>query len=321
MLLTGAAGYIGARLSAAAESAGWRVLRCGRRRADPGPSLHHYDCDDPSSVDLLPLDCDAVVHLAGLAHRYPPHEPTEEQFHRTNAEGARLLAIAARGRARRFVLISSIAALGQAPGGLLRVNGEPRPTNAYGRSKLRAEQAVAQALTDSGTALSILRLPAVYGPGAPGAVRHLANWVRSGRPLPSHCRKVRRSVIGISNVLDAILCATKHAGTETVLAMPSDPETPTVFELAQRMGKIVGRTAWTLPAPEWLLFAGAAVARRSGFAAGSASKVMRLLENAVIADRSMVDSLNWKAPLTLEQGLREMLAYEGTRQGSPRGPE
>src|SRR5690606_20224571 len=87
-----------------------------------------------------------VVHLAGIAHasRLIP----EATYMAVNAEAAASLAEASRrAGASSFVLMSSVRAqCGPASAQVLRESDPPAPSDAYGRSKLAAERAVAEVL-------------------------------------------------------------------------------------------------------------------------------------------------------------------------------
>ncbi|WP_163616173.1 NAD-dependent epimerase/dehydratase family protein, partial [Klebsiella pneumoniae] len=87
---------------------------------------------------------DAVVHSAGLAHAMSG--APEDDYRSANTEATRRLAEAAeRAGVRRFVFLSSIRAQSgpSAPAPLTEAD-TPLPTDAYGRSKLAAEQALAE---------------------------------------------------------------------------------------------------------------------------------------------------------------------------------
>jgi nucleoside-diphosphate-sugar epimerase len=103
-----------------------------------------------------------IVHAAGLVKA-----KTADDFMRTNCGGTEnLLAAALENRAtlRRFVLVSSLAALrpSDGSGSPSAEDVEPRPVTDYGRSKLAAERA-ALAKKDE-LPLVVIRPPAIYGP-------------------------------------------------------------------------------------------------------------------------------------------------------------
>ena len=121
------------------------------------------DLLDDRSVRESPVWDDAthVFHVAGVTKRR-----TLAQFRHGNVVPTAniLAAIAARGaRVRRMVLVSSQAAAGPADAADRPVGEDdpPRPIEAYGRSKLEAEQATARYAAT--VPITIVRPSAVYG--------------------------------------------------------------------------------------------------------------------------------------------------------------
>lgn len=163
--ITGATGFIGPHIVRRLRADGWQVRILTRRAVDPAPFGPEVETirgalDDRDSLERLVLGAAAVVHVAGLIKAR-----TRGDFFAANADNTRRLAeIAAAAPAPpRFVLMSSLAAR------------EPDLSD-YAASKRAGETA----LIAAGSALSwsILRPPAVYGPGDPAtlsffrAVRH-----------------------------------------------------------------------------------------------------------------------------------------------------
>ena len=95
---------------------------------------------------------------------------------------------AQRAGVRRFVFLSSIRAQsGPSAQDVLTEALEPRPTDAYGRSKLAAEQELAQLELD----WAALRLTLVYGPGVKGNMAELVRFACSPYPLPLAALRAR----------------------------------------------------------------------------------------------------------------------------------
>jgi nucleoside-diphosphate-sugar epimerase len=149
--VTGAGGFIGTRLVERLLAQGVRVRVLVHRRppAIEGPADRletiRGSLEEQSALVGLVRDATAVIHLAGLIKAR-----SRAAFFRVNQGGTRRLleAIADQGRPPRLVHVSSLAAR------------EPA-LSAYAASKRAGEDAV----TAAGRRWTVLRPPAVYGPG------------------------------------------------------------------------------------------------------------------------------------------------------------
>ncbi len=202
-------------------------------------------------------DVDAVVHSAALAHAMSGQP--EDDYRTINTEATIGLARAAeRAGVKRFVFLSSIRAQsGPTADRVLTEEDPPAPTDAYGRSKLAAEQGLAELGID----WVALRPVLVYGPGVKGNMAALINLARSPLPLPFTGLRGQRSLLAVENLASAV---------ETVLKLPdairrplivADPEPLTVADMIAALRAGLGRRAGLLPAPASLL---EAVARLTG---------------------------------------------------------
>ncbi len=169
-LVTGAIGYIAARLVPALVADGWRVRATGRRpRPDNLPEGVEYQSsdlagDEPEQLDRLCRGVTHVFHLAGASSS----KSTQEQMDRNNVDAtAGLLGAASRGRLERFVHMSSTSIYGEEkPLPLpVREDVEPSASRGYGKAKWGAEQEV-WARGAQGMPVVVLRPVTVYGPGA-----------------------------------------------------------------------------------------------------------------------------------------------------------
>jgi nucleoside-diphosphate-sugar epimerase len=223
ILVTGASGFIGRALVAALARDGHTVRAAVRRSQlcfpDKVEVVRHADLAQP--VDWRPLlaGIEQIVHLAGIAHTGHGVEPAAYDL--VNRQATAQLAIAAaQARVNRLVFVSSIRAQsGAAADHALTERDPPTPTDAYGRSKLAAEEAVRAA----GLPFTILRPVLLYGLGVKGNFAILASAAASPLPLPVKNFVNRRSMLGIDNFISAlkfVLSAPNTIGETYVVADP-----------------------------------------------------------------------------------------------------
>ncbi len=168
VLITGGSGFLGSHIATELARAGHSVVALVRKSSKtsflnsiPGLELATGAVEDAASVRRAMDGIDAVIHSAGLVKA-----KTEAEFHHVNAGGTQILIDAAREVApklRRFVLVSSLAAVGPSLDGKpIPSDASPSPLTHYGRSKLAAER-VALAHKDT-MPVTIIRPPMIYGP-------------------------------------------------------------------------------------------------------------------------------------------------------------
>src|SRR5712691_6754970 len=181
--LTGATGFIGQCLLRELPKRGYR-LRVLLRRPSTVPmaaaSAVVGDLARPQNMAAALADVDAVIHSAGLAHAMSGLP--EDDYRMLNTQATIGLARAAqRAGAKRFVFLSSIRAQsGPTAEQILTEDLTPAPSDAYGRSKLAAEQGLAELDLD----WAALRLVLVYGAGVKGNMAELLRFARAPYPLP-----------------------------------------------------------------------------------------------------------------------------------------
>ena len=141
--LTGATGFIGQYLLRELPRRGHRLRVLLRRPTSmlvQGSSAVIGDLSRPQNMGAALAGVDAIVHSAGLPGAMSGFP--EDDYRILNTEATIGLAQAAhRAGVKRFVFLSSIRAqCGPTAEQVLTENLEPRPTDAYGKSKLAAEE-------------------------------------------------------------------------------------------------------------------------------------------------------------------------------------
>jgi UDP-glucose 4-epimerase len=203
LLVLGGGGFIGAHLVRSLLDAGdevvvvdaWcrygapesaeraRTLAWRRRRLLTGAALCTLHTDDAASLRALvaAYEPEVVVHLANLplAARAQSH-PEEAEAGILGATRALLDVLRAGRRPGRLVYASSSMVYGDFAVEPMPEDHRPAPRETYGRMKLAAEQAVAEAAARDGYEATIVRPSAVYGPGDLGG-RFIARLVDAAR--------------------------------------------------------------------------------------------------------------------------------------------
>ncbi|MCK1511889.1 NAD-dependent epimerase/dehydratase family protein [Bradyrhizobium sp. 190] len=251
VLVTGADGFVGRHLVPYLVAQGYAVIAASRAATT-------FDNLDVTAVPLPDLSrlfdwqplldhCDAVVHLAGIAHKYAGDDFYDRVNHRATSALARAIS---RGPTKHLVFISSIAAQsGSYSAHELTEDDFPTPNNAYGRSKFAAEQAVRAA----GISFTILRPVVIYGEGEKGNFATVHRLSRLPIPLPFGLLAAQRSVLSIQNFTSAVGTALNNPGARGETFIVSDPAPVTVASLIARHRTSLGRSPWLMPVPEsWL---------------------------------------------------------------------
>ncbi len=213
ILVTGASGFAGRAVTTTLAGPERPIRAAARYPAGIVASDHVepvYLPDLVSEIDWSPLlqDMDAVIHLAGIAHAGPGIP--ENQYDQVNHAATDALARACAARNIRLLFVSSIRAqTGPVADHTLTEADLPQPTDAYGRSKLAAEDAVRA----SGADVTILRPVVMYGPGVKGNVATLLRLADTPFPLPFADFDNQRSLLAIDNLVSAIDFVLTHIST------------------------------------------------------------------------------------------------------------
>ena len=250
ILVTGCHGFLGRHLVPYLVARGHRVIAASRSATTPGsPNIVPAQVPDLSiSFDWKPFlqDCDAVIHLAGIAHTVA----NEDSYDRINNLATKRLAQSAHRCGVHLVFVSSIAAQsGSASEYELTEDDPPRPNNAYGRSKLAAETAIRA----SGASFTILRPVVIYGDGEKGNFAIVNKLSRLPVPLPFGRLTALRSVLSVQNFCSAVELVLTDSRARGQTFLVSDPTPVTVSALIARYRASLGKPPGLIPMPEkWI---------------------------------------------------------------------
>jgi nucleoside-diphosphate-sugar epimerase len=295
LAVTGATGFVGGHVLAAAAAQGARVQALARRPQPPRDGVRWIagSLEDRTALEALVAGSDALIHVAGVVN---PTDPAD--FWRGNVAGTAALRAVAGGRP--FVHVSSLAAR------------EPALSR-YGASKRQAEDVARGA---SGP-LAIVRPPAVYGPGDTDLLP-LFRAVRAGLvPLPAGNRAAMIYAADLGQCLVALAqdlggaCRAAGGLFEVDDGMAGYAQR----DLALAIGMAMGTNPHVLPVPAAALALGALAATAAARVTGGQPRLSRdraryLAHPDWTTDSRPLRALGLWAPATpLEAGLQQTVSW------------
>jgi nucleoside-diphosphate-sugar epimerase len=290
--VTGGTGFVGSRFVETAVDAGHRVQALTRRPQPPRAGIDWVEgsLGDGDSLRRLVTGSNCVVHIAGVINA-----PDPEDFDRGNVQGTlAMLAAATAAGITRFVHVSSLAAR------------EPNLSK-YGASKARSEELV----RGSGLDWAIVRPPAVYGPGDRETLELFRMAKLRLMLLPP---RGRVSLIHVDDLARLLLALAEASEPSGVVLEPDDgaPRGWTHKQLAQAIGRAVGRRNVSLSMPRAMLRLGAVVDQlvRRERAKLSADRAAYFSHRDWVVDPDRRPSADlWRPQVETRQGLAETASW------------
>lgn len=314
ILITGAYGFVGTNLCRYLVERGHACealdLPSARRADVPYSAVHTWDeLDQTSSLILHAFD--AVVHLAGKAHDLKK-VASEQSYFDINVGLTQKLISSIKFQASgaglksglKFIYFSSSKA--SATG------------NAYGRSKLAAEEYLqSECSNDPQIRTVVLRPAMIHGPGNKGNLNLLWGIARRGFPWPLAAFENRRSFTSIGNICAAVeaLAAkslessdVQHSSSMLHVFPIADDEMLSTNRLIELMAEACGRKPrlWKLPKGLMRLVARIGDVLHLPI---TSERLGKLTEDSFVDNGALKKALGWeKMPVGAEEGMRQTLA-------------
>lgn len=248
---------------------------------------------------------DVVIHCAGRAHVLEDGaaDPLAE-YRRVNVDLTLEIARQAVSRGvRRFVFVSTIKVNGETTGELpFTAQDAPSPADAYGLSKLEAEQGLLALSAQTGLEVVIVRSPLVYGAGVRANFLGMLHAVHRGIPLPLASIRNRRSLVALDNLIDLLVVCSTHPDAANRVLLVSDGEAVSTPDLLRAVGRALGKPARLFPMPPaWLQASAGLIGRPALF--------QRLCGSLALADGETRRLLSWTPPVSMDEALHLTAEY------------
>ncbi|MGA1842008.1 MAG: NAD-dependent epimerase/dehydratase family protein [bacterium] len=259
VLITGATGFLGKNLVNALCETGYQC-RCVTRSKNIMDSFSgnykidwfYADMNDPSTLEGIEDGIDAVFHLAGVMGHIGAFSAKERDwklFKTVNVEGTRNIVNRFISRPlKRFIYISSTAAMGIIPDIIVDENTPMRPKTPYQCSKAEAEELLKEYYNSYGLPVIILRPCVFYGNGMVGDLRKLALFVKRGI-LPHIGRGENLSpLIHVNELVDACIASLERGRAGEIYIIASS-RSYSIRELAASVKKSMNNRPFEFTIP------------------------------------------------------------------------
>jgi dihydroflavonol-4-reductase len=317
ILITGGTGFVGSHLVDRLLEQG-KAVRCLVRRSsnlkylkDPRIELVYGGLDEATDWDEAFADVETVYHIAGVTFAR-----RAQDYFTANHQGTEAIIAAAirhRNRLKKFIHISSLAAVG--PGEKdkpVNENTPPAPITPYGRSKLMGEEAVLTAADFF--PLTIVRPPAVYGPRDYALYELFKSIAKGLSPSIGNYDK-QISLVHVADLVDGmILAAEKDASKGRTYFISSD-QVYSYKALIEILAGIFDKRVRSFAIPRPLAYAVAAVAEIGA----AVTRKPPVINRDKVTDLSQVcwgcsierarEELGYQPQVPIADGLRDTITW------------
>jgi len=257
VLVTGATGFIGSRLSVRLRERGHQVVALGQTNnvleesrfdelSKSGVQSVQASLFDENKLRRAIQGCERVIHLAAAQHEA---NVADSHFRKINVDGVRvLLELSIAEGVKRFVHGSTIGVYGQATESALDEESPTNPQNIYGVTKLEGEKL---ALSYSNKLfVTAVRISETYGPGD-GRLLKLFRAVNNGSFVMIGPGRNLRQLIHVDDLIDGLWLAGDTEKARGEVFVVAGNEVLTTQQTVQTIAETLGQKTRTWHLPMW----------------------------------------------------------------------
>jgi nucleoside-diphosphate-sugar epimerase len=280
---------------------------------DLGAEIIKGDITKPETLSGIADGMDCVLHMATLGHM-SNFTVTEPMFDKINVQGTvNMMKEASRGRVKRVVHCSTVAAMGICSELTATEGSECNPHHPYGRSKLRAEKEVMRMVYENGLPASIIRFSMVYGPGDRRDILKLTRMAKKGL-FPRVGNKPKLTpLIHVEDAVRGLLLASEK-GRPGEVYLITNRESEPFDKIRKIIQDALGVSRPSLYVPEWAALTMALLSEKTFSFIGKAPPLTRKNIESTLADRvfsieKAKRELGFDPQVEPEEGLRDTVLW------------
>lgn len=320
ILVTGGTGGIGKKLIPALISSGHRISVLCRNRQKAleilpvGCRIIIGDVTDKNSILGCCEGVDIVYHLIGISGNDRPSASAFEKYKRINVDGTRnIVEEAQKSGVKRFIYISSIAAMGLVKTMPISENSECNPYLPYHVSKYEAEQVILKEFAEKDFPGIIIRPAQVYGVGGEYVYQNMIRLIKTGffpkigkkDALVSHCY--------IDDLITMLTLAVNKGNVGHVYICTTE-QSIGFYESINLIAKLMNRKVIMLPIPKCIMLFIVSLIEKLFCIIGKIPPVTRSNIIAVTTDRVYDLSINKRdfgfiGNVTMKDGIERCVNY------------
>jgi nucleoside-diphosphate-sugar epimerase len=300
VILTGSSGFLGNIILHYLSNQNAEIFSIGRR------NTNNLVCDFSTNIPIInEKNIDLVVHAAGKAHTFPKQKSQELEFYQVNVNGtSNLLEGINKLNLPKFcVFISSVSVYGKEFGTDIDESYPLAASDAYGLSKIKAEQIVQDWCTKYNVVCTILRLPLLIGPNPPGNLGSMLKGIKKGYYFNISGGNAKRSMVLAEDVAKVIPMVAEIGGIYNL----TDGYHPSFSEFSNLISIQIGKRK-PMNIPMWL----ALIIAKFGDLLGdklplNTNKLKKLTSDLTFDDIKARNTFGWN-PTSVLDGVKQILA-------------
>jgi nucleoside-diphosphate-sugar epimerase len=290
-LLTGGTGFLGYFISKAISENNILVTL--------SRNIGKYSICLDQKVPVFSEKFDLVIHSAGKAHSVPKSSIEKQAFFDVNFKGTQNLLQGleeSQSLPQAFIFISTVAVYGKENGINTSEDAPLLAQDPYGLSKIQAEQIVLDWCKKRNVICTILRLPLLVGPNAPGNLGAMIKGIKGGYYFNIAGGSAKKSMVLAKDVAKSILKVAEIGGIYNL----TDGYHPSFAEISSHISIQLGKGK-----PMNMPFGLAMIVAKFGDLLGSkaplnTNKLKKITSDLTFDDTKAREAFGWNPTPVLE---------------------